>query len=41
MVLRDYLALLVRLVHRVVLEGEETLAQEDPLVRLARLERED
>lgn len=41
MVLWDILALQVLLVHRVMLEGEERLAQEDPLVHLAQLERED
>lgn len=41
MVLRDFLALQVLLVHQVMLEGEERLAQEDLLVRLAQLERED
>lgn len=38
---RDSLALQVLLVQRVVLEGEETLAQEDLLAHLAQLERED
>lgn len=41
MVLWDFLALQVLLVHRVMLEEEERLAQEDLLVHLARLERED
>lgn len=40
-VLRDFLALRVLSVPQVVLEGEETLAQEDLLVHLAQLERED
>lgn len=41
LVLRDFLALQVLSVHRVMPEGEEMLAQEDLLVHLARLERED
>lgn len=41
MVLRDFLALQVLSVLQVVLEGEEMLAQEDLLARLAQLERGD
>lgn len=41
LVLRDFLALQVLLVHPVMLEGEEMLALEDQLVHPARLERED
>ena len=41
MVLRDFLAPQVLWVPRVMLEDEETLAQEDLLVHLALLERED
>lgn len=41
MVLKDFLAPLVLSVHRVMLEGEERLAQEDLLVHLDQLERED
>lgn len=41
MVLRDFKALQVLLVHQVTLEGEETLAPEDLLVHQAQLERED
>lgn len=41
MVLRDFPAHQVLLVHLVMLEGEETQVQEDQLVHLAQLERED
>lgn len=41
MVLRDFLALQVLLVHQVVLEGEGMLVQEDLLDHLALQERED
>jgi len=38
---RDFRAPQALSVQRVMLEGEEMPAQEDPLVHLARLERED
>lgn len=41
LVLRDFLDLPVLLVPQVMLEGEESLAQEDLLDHLAQLERED
>lgn len=41
MVLRDFLDLLVQLVHQEMLEGEESLAPEDLQVHLVPLERED
>lgn len=41
LVLRDFLDLLVLLVHQVMLEKEESLAQEDLQVHLVQLERED
>lgn len=41
MVHRDFLDLRVLLVHQVMLEGEESLAQEDLQVHLVQLERED